>query len=94
MTKPANSKIVAFLIRFSLAVVRLAQAETIGAKVIGIADGDTIAVVGSFGQEMLIRLAGIDAPEHAQDYGKESAANLVQVHVLAVWQQHLQTLCP
>jgi len=46
------------------------------AEVKGIADGDTVAVVGNFGQEMLIRLAGIDAPEHAQAYGKESAANL------------------
>jgi len=41
-------------------------------KVIKIADGDTITVLDSKRQQHKIRLAGIDAPERKQPYGKKS----------------------
>lgn len=42
---------------------------------IKISDGDTISF-RSQGQNIRIRLAGIDAPESQQAFGRESAANL------------------
>ena len=39
-------------------------------KVIRIADGDSITVLDSENTQHKIRLAGIDAPEHKQPYGK------------------------
>ncbi len=46
------------------------------AKVISITDGDTIMVADSAGRQEVIRLAGIDAPEHNQTFGSQSTANL------------------
>lgn len=41
-------------------------------KVIKITDGDTITVLDRSNQQHKIRLAGIDAPERNQPYGKAS----------------------
>lgn len=46
------------------------------AKVVGITDGDTITVADSDGRQEVIRLAGIDAPEHDQPFGAQSAEHL------------------
>jgi endonuclease YncB( thermonuclease family) len=46
------------------------------AKVAKITDGDTIKVLDPNGAEYVIRLAGIDAPEHNQEFGTESTRNL------------------
>ena len=43
--------------------------ETISAKVVGVVDGDTITVLTKDKRQMMLRLAGIDAPEKEQDYG-------------------------
>ena len=45
--------------------------ELVG-RVIGVADGDTITVLGSNRVQHRIRLAGIDAPEKSQAYGQVS----------------------
>ncbi len=50
------------------------------AKVIHIADGDTITVLNDTNEQIKIRLNGIDCPEKAQAYGnkaKQFAKNLV-----------------
>lgn len=43
------------------------------AKVIPIADGDTITVLNGANEQVKIRLNGIDCPEKAQAYGNKAA---------------------
>jgi endonuclease YncB( thermonuclease family) len=55
-------------------------AETISGRVVGVADGDTIAILDSAKHQTRIRLHQIDAPEKRQDFGaasKDSLSNLV-----------------
>lgn len=49
---------------------------TLTGKVIGIADGDTITVLGAVWQQHKVRLVGIDAPEKVQPFGQRSKQNL------------------
>ena len=46
------------------------------ARVVSITDGDTVTVADNAGQEEVIRLAGIDAPEHDQPFGAQSTGHL------------------
>lgn len=46
------------------------------ARVESITDGDTITVADSNGQQEVIRLYGIDAPEHDQPFGAQSTKHL------------------
>lgn len=46
------------------------------AKVVGISDGDTITVLDGNKTQHKIRVAGIDAPEKAQDFGNRSKEHL------------------
>ncbi len=48
-----------------------AEAGTFNAFVVGVTDGDTIKVLHN-GQEINIRLYGIDCPEKSQAYGKKA----------------------
>ncbi len=59
-----------------LALVAAASAETLTARVVGITDGDTITVLISGKQQSVVRLAGIDAPEHEQAFGSASEQHL------------------
>lgn len=67
-------------------ICSLVQAEEFDAKVIVVMDGDTVMVLRD-GNKIKIRLANIDAPELAQEYGKESRLALLkrvlkkQVHI-------------
>lgn len=45
-------------------------------KVVGVADGDTITVLGTGNRQTRIRLQGIDAPESRQAFGQVSKQNL------------------
>jgi endonuclease YncB( thermonuclease family) len=59
--------------------VSTAPASEYPAKVIGISDGDTLAVLRGDKTSVKVRLHGIDAPETGQDYGsrsKQSASEL------------------
>ncbi|MDQ3185476.1 MAG: thermonuclease family protein, partial [Pseudomonadota bacterium] len=53
-----------------------AQAETFTGTVVGIADGDTLAVLTNDQREVKIRLAEIDAPEKRQAFGTRSKQSL------------------
>ena len=64
--------ILIFLLFFS----DLTKAD-ISAKVIRVIDGDTIYVRDYDNKTHKIRLAGIDAPEMSQPYGKESRSHLL-----------------
>lgn len=46
-------------------------------KVISIADGDTLTILGKEGKHLPIRLAAIDAPENGQPLGDESKDHLI-----------------
>lgn len=48
-------------------------------KVINVHDGDTITILDHRQIERKIRLAGIDAPEIGQDFGKRSKVNLLNM---------------
>ncbi len=69
--------------RYSLAIILFfAVASLIAAEFTGrvtwIHDGDTVKI-RSNGVNHLIRLWGIDAPEHDQDFGKESTKYLIKL---------------
>lgn len=53
-----------------------AAAASIEGLVIGVTDGDTITILDSEKQPHKIRLAGIDAPEKKQAFGKASKKHL------------------
>ena len=56
-------------------IAGLSLAESFSGKVISVADGDTITVLrvqGDTKTPIKIRLAGIDTPEKAQDYGNKA----------------------
>jgi endonuclease YncB( thermonuclease family) len=60
-----------------LAAPLVAAAETLTGKVVHVADGDTITVlVGR--EEVKVRLAEIDAPEHGQPWGRRAKQALVE----------------
>lgn len=65
---------------------RAASAETFTARVIGVADGDTLTVLRA-GRGEVVRLRGIDAPERGQPWGeraKQYVAALAFGQVVAV----------
>ena len=64
------------VILLSISVSGIAIADSYAAKVIGITDGDTITVLVNGTQQTVIRLAGIDAPEHGQAFGTASEQHL------------------
>jgi endonuclease YncB( thermonuclease family) len=54
------------------------RAETFSARVLAVLDGDTILILHK-GHPEKIRLADIDAPEKAQDFGMESRQSLAEM---------------
>lgn len=56
---------------FLLALIYLARADTLTGKVVKIADGDTVTILVR-GNQVRVRLFGIDAPERGQDYSRKS----------------------
>lgn len=48
-------------------------------KVVRVVDGDTLVFLSATGQQMTLRLAGIDAPEKAMPYGDLAKKALIQL---------------
>jgi endonuclease YncB( thermonuclease family) len=55
------------------------SADVIVGRVIRVIDGDTILLDGPNGLRQSVRIEGIDAPESAQPYGRESRESLAQL---------------
>lgn len=51
-------------------------AETITGRVVGVSDGDTLTLLSSGGQQVKVRLSGIDAPERKQAFGERAKRGL------------------
>jgi endonuclease YncB( thermonuclease family) len=66
-----------------------AIAAELKGRVVGVTDGDTIAVLTEERSQERVRLAGIDAPERRQSYGQVSKQNLSDLvfdrNVIVVW---------
>jgi endonuclease YncB( thermonuclease family) len=56
-----------------------ASAATLEGLVVYVADGDTLTVLDDQHQQHKVRLAGIDAPERGQPFGKRAAAELASL---------------
>ena len=63
-----HALIICFLLFFPVSVL---QVDAFEARVIGVMDGDTIEVLKER-KPLRIRLYGIDAPEHDQDFGSRA----------------------
>ncbi len=52
------------------------MAEELEGRVVAVADGDTLTILDNSNTQIKIRLAGIDAPEKSQAFGKKSKESL------------------
>jgi len=73
-----------------LLYVGSAHATTIHGRVVSVADGDTITLLGKSNQQHLIRLAEIDAPEKKQAFGEQSRRTLSSL----IAGKHVEARCP
>ena len=64
---------------FLLALPQIAKAYQLVCKVVAIPDGDTLTVSDNSNAQHVIRLAGIDAPEHGQPFGAASEKHLADL---------------
>jgi endonuclease YncB( thermonuclease family) len=71
-----DSLLKATLFVAALALAGTSHAIVFKARVINVADGDTVTVLDEAFAEHKIRLMGIDAPEKSQAYGKVSKQSL------------------
>ncbi|WP_254772745.1 thermonuclease family protein [Nitrosospira multiformis] len=69
----------------------MAQAETLGGRVVKIADGDTVTILDESNRQHKVRLVGIDAPERKQPFGTVSRQHLADLvfgkTVVVKWQK-------
>lgn len=54
-------------------------AAALEGRVVRVADGDTLTVLDDYNQQHKVRLAGIDAPERGQPFGKRAATELASL---------------
>ena len=59
--------------------VSFAAGEELSGRAVSIADGDTFTLFMPDKQQVKIRLAEIDAPEHGQPYGDRSRQHLAEL---------------
>lgn len=61
---------------------KLAQADTIHGKIVGISDGDTVTLLDPTYRQHKIRLGGIDAREKSQPFGDASKKSLSDIYMV------------
>ena len=57
---------------FILLLIHLALITDFTAKVTGVTDGDTVTVLSSNNEQIIVRLEGIDCPEKEQAFGQQA----------------------
>jgi len=89
---PRVPRFLAPLVLSALLVALPAVGHQLIGRVVSVADGDTITVLGAAQRQTKVRLSGIDAPEKKQPYGtraKQNLAELVFGKVVYVdWEKH------
>jgi endonuclease YncB( thermonuclease family) len=71
--KPRTIQLISLL---ALLLPLLAAAETLSGRVVKVVDGDAVHVLDNAQERHKIRLAGIDAPERKQAFGKKAKEHL------------------
>lgn len=69
----------ALLLVLSLSFSIATFAESIGGRVVGVSDGDTLTILDSSKTQVKIRLAAIDAPEKTMPFGQQSKEQLSDI---------------
>ncbi|MGH8658498.1 MAG: thermonuclease family protein [Gammaproteobacteria bacterium] len=64
------------LVAVMLLAFESAAADTLSGRVVGVADGDTVTVLGQKHEQHKVRLSGIDAPEKSQPFGSRAKQSL------------------
>lgn len=67
------------ILGIALAVSVSTSSYALVGQVVAVADGDTLTVLSETGKTQRVRLASIDAPEKAMEYGKEARDTMVQL---------------
>lgn len=68
------------LLALALAVAAMpVSTETLSGRVVGVTDGDTLTLLVNSREQIKIRLAEIDAPEHDQPFGQRSKQSLSEL---------------
>jgi len=69
-----------------------AHAAELRGNVVSVSDGDTVTILDAGRHQHKVRLAGIDAPEKAQEFGKTSKQRLSEQifgqNVVVIWEKH------
>lgn len=66
-----------------------AYAKELSGQVVGITDGDTLTLLDAYNTQFKVRLAGIDAPESAMNWGHKAKTALAELtfrrQVIVLW---------
>lgn len=66
-----------------------ANAQSLSGQVVGITDGDTLTLLDAYNTQIKVRLAGIDAPESAMNWGHKAKTALAEMtfrrEVIVLW---------
>ncbi|HEY8357298.1 MAG TPA: thermonuclease family protein [Ramlibacter sp.] len=74
-----NNDTAGWCLAFALFLPVGATAEDLTGSVVAVADGDTLTLLDPQRRQHKVRLAGVDAPEKAQDFGNRSRQSLSEL---------------
>ena len=71
--------LLALTLTLTLTLATAALADERAGRVVAVSDGDTLTLAGPGRRPVMVRLAGIDAPEHDQPFGQRSRQSLSEL---------------